>query len=247
MSRQEIKFEQIEKYLSGKMSTEEVQAYETELLENKALRDEVALHRHLAKASAEHDVIDFRASVKSIIKNETEQKTRKQPSQWNFIRIAASISIILLTGIVVNHFFLDKASSQQLFASYYEPYKDLVSGRSNENKEDAISKAMMFYNQADYAQAETYFKQIDISNKPLLSLYQGICYLNLNDFKNAHDTFSDASEKDNLFSSELKWYNALTYLKEENKSQAKVILEEIINAPSNSGYKQKAQTLLNKF
>ncbi|MGB3463837.1 MAG: hypothetical protein WBA74_01145 [Cyclobacteriaceae bacterium] len=244
MSSEEIQFEQIERYLAGKMNADELQAFETSLLRDKSLKQEVALHRQLAEATIEHDVMDFRASVNSVMKDASMLKQSVLPNKILYLRIVATVSIILLIGYGLSRFFTDSVSNQPLFETYYEPYDDLITGRSDDRTDDTILLAMQYYNQADYSQAITYLEQIDQHNKPLLSLYLGICYLNLDDYEKAHMSFDSALETDNLFSKELRWYNALTYLKEGNTGKARLTLKRIINSPGKSGYVTKAQSLL---
>lgn len=247
MRGEEIKYNKIEMYLAGEMKTEELQSFEAELLKNSALRKEVELHKGIEQASIEQDIIDFRGSVRSIIEDESSKKGNTQRYSWNYISIAATVSIILLVGFGVTQFFFNNTSTEQLFTAYYVPYEDLISGRGDDTINESITTCMMYYSQQEYNKAIEHFENIDISDKPLLQLYAGISYLNTDVLDKAHDIFNLISLEESLFKNEAKWYNALTYLKENNPGKAKVILAEIVRTANTSNYAQKAQTLLDEL
>ena len=247
MSSNEIKFEHIERYLAGRMTDEELQTFESELQNNETLRQEVLLHKQIAEATLERNVMDFRASVQSVIHEKANRNAGKFPAFKYYIRIAAAISIIFLISYTVHQFYFDRSSSLELFMSYFVPYDDLITGRSDDNNEENLTLAMMHYNQGEHQQAISYFRLFDDGNKPLINLYLGICYLSLEDFELAHKTFENGLAKDNPFTIELKWYQALTYLREENSVKAKLILEDILETKDLSGYRKKATELLKEL
>jgi len=241
MSEKEKKYNQIEKYLSGQLQGSELQRFETELLNNSSLKEEVNLHKEIAEAVTEKEVMVFRKSVNSIIKNETTSQ------RWSYLGIAATILIIISAGIGINTFFFKKDSIEQLYTAYYEPYEDLISVRSDETLNESISTLMNYYNQQKYGNAISYLDSIEIYDQPLLQLYVGISYLNVSAFDKAHETFDIISNDENVFNTEANWYNALTYLREGNKGKTIFILSEIANSKKESNYKLKALELLDKL
>lgn len=245
MNREEKTYLQIEKHLANELEGDELHTFEKELEKNTELRNEVALHNEIAQAVTEKDVINFRNLVKFALKNKT---SKEGAIPWRYISIAATISITLLIGIVVMYpVIFQKKSVQQLYITYYEPYEDLITGRSNEVDDKNTSLALIYYNKQEYNKVIEQLNNVDISTKPLLQLYAGISYLNINDLKKAHSTFESIITGNSLFLIDALWYNALTYLKEGNPKKSKLVLEEITVISSNSNYSQKVKRLLDEL
>jgi len=248
MGGKENKYDQIEKYLAKEMKGDELFDFEQELKKNTKLEKEVALHNEIAQAITEKDVIEFRNLVQSTLKNKTSNTKKVFSIKWRYISIAATILIILVIGMVVMYPNLfQKKPAEQLYITYYEPYQDLITGRSNEINDKNTGLALMYYNRQEYHKVIEQLNNVDISNKPLLQLYAGISYLTINDVKKAHITFENISKGNNLFQIEALWYNALTYLKEGDIKKSKLMLKEIIATSGNSDYAQKARRLLDEL
>jgi len=248
MGRKETTYLLIEKYLANRLKGDELSDFEKELDKNTELRNEVALHKEIAQAVTEKDVINFRNLVQYALKNKASNNRRRAAIQWRYVGIAAAISIILVIAIVImSPILFKKKSTEQLYITYYEPYEDLISGRSNEADNANVVLALVYYNQKEYSKVIKQLNTINIRNKPLLQLYAGISYLNINDFKKAHSTFESIITGNNLFQVEALWYNALTYLKEGNTKKSKLILKKIIATPNKSSYAQKAKRLLEEL
>lgn len=63
--------EKIEDYLQGKLSGKDKELFETEVENNKKLKEEVALHKELTEAINETDILDLREALSEIIQRET--------------------------------------------------------------------------------------------------------------------------------------------------------------------------------
>ncbi|MCG6189402.1 tetratricopeptide repeat protein [Maribellus maritimus] len=63
--------EDIDSYLSGELSGEKLHEFETELEQNRALREEVQLHREMESALLEGDILELRNQLSHILETET--------------------------------------------------------------------------------------------------------------------------------------------------------------------------------
>lgn len=246
MGEQENLHDQIERYLRGAMNADELNAFEEELKNNRKLEKEVTLHREIAAAALESDVMEFRELVNAAISEQSEKPIILRQNNRKYLLIAASISILLLAiwGISTQ---LIKPSAQQLYSSYYEPYDDLITGRSDRLADEKLSEFMSLYNQRQYQDAIALIQDISIAEKPLIQLYVGICFLNTNQFDEAINNFTQVSTNDNLLKKQGLWYLALTHLKNNDSEKAAASLKKITTSKENSLYTAKAIELLEKI
>jgi len=234
------KYEQIERYLAGKLDSEELITFEDELKQNPSLKKEVALHRGVSEAITEQDVIDFRSTVQEVIRSMGRQK----PSPIKiYLKWAAVILLLVVSGLVINHLYFRPSSNQEIFEKYFSPYDNVITGRTDVVNDQDILLAFEYYDQNNYAEALKFFGKIDQTDKPLLSIYEGICHLKLLSYTEAHHLF-DKVPHNSLYFVEAQWYKALTFVKQNKMEDAKGILKTIIKGNPNSSYAKKAQEIL---
>jgi hypothetical protein len=63
--------EEIDEYLSGSMGDDILAEFEIEMMQNKQLKEEVDLHREVAAALGENDIMDLRNEIRNIMEAET--------------------------------------------------------------------------------------------------------------------------------------------------------------------------------
>ncbi|MEL6559658.1 MAG: hypothetical protein AAFQ94_15810 [Bacteroidota bacterium] len=246
MEEQENLHDQIERYLSGEMNADELNAFEESIRNDRELENEVALHREIATAALENDVIEFREIVNSAISENSEEPVFLQQNNRKYLLIAASISLLLLAlwGVSTQ---LKTPTSQELYSSYYEPYDDLITGRSDKLADERLSEFMSFYNSGQYDSGIALIKEINIAEKPLLQLYTGICFLNTNQFDQAINHFTQVSANGGMLGKQGLWYLAMAQLKNNDLEKATESLKIIISSGENSLYNAKAIELLEKI
>lgn len=247
MLEKEKLYDRIERYLTGKLEGEQLLSFELELKRNPELQEEVKLHEELIHFSQEEDIVHFRSSVNEVIKNEAQASQEIYINRWRYLSIAAGISIMVILSIGIYQLFFNDASHKQLYSTYYEPYEDLITGRSDAAMNDNLTLAMSFYNQGKHYQAVDFFEKIDKSDKPLLQLYLAISYMNIEETEKAEGILLNLSRGNSVFQVEARWYLALTYIQKEEIEKSKLMLEKIIEVNNNSSYKLKASALYNQL
>ena len=70
--------EDIDKYLNGDLSDEKLELFETELEQNRALREEVELYKEMDLAIQEEDILSLRDELANIIETETSWKVSEE-------------------------------------------------------------------------------------------------------------------------------------------------------------------------
>ena len=180
----------------------------------------------------------------------TQFKQQSSPTSINFQKdilktwhlAAASFALIVVVGGLWYILSNKPYSTERLVTKYYKPAKSILQYRSLElNSDDALKEAFNFYQQNDYVNALKYFNSLD--NQITAKFYSGICYIELEQFDDALESFEFViNDKDNLFVEQAEWYLGLIYLMNNQKSQALVQFGKI--AESSSYYAAQAKEIL---
>lgn len=179
----------------------------------------------------------------------TEASIRALPKQSRLITLnrvaaAAMMLIIPIAGLL----YWNASSGERLYQSYYDGFElegGQLRGGNDAVKLDAnYSKAIDFYNAKDYANSLTYFEQYLDNNQEdaKATFLAGMAYLEEGNYPNAIDYLSTARFNDEQYYEEASWYLALAYVKNDNKTDARIILDELLKI-ENGFYAKKATAL----
>ena len=230
----------IAKYISKTLSTEEQTMFERLLDTDKAFKDEVKFQESvkLAATAKGHQQLKsrFQALEKEIV------STKNRSVWW----LAAASILVLVTCVF--YFFNMNVSSDELYANYYEPAKNIVHPIVRDIKEkDTKTNAFIAYQKKDYKTAQQLFSAIYVStNESEFLFYEAISLLEINNIDDAiirlesHKNYTDA------LSPKTNWYLALAHLKNNNITEVKSILNDIIIDKSAFKFKE-AKALLKKI
>lgn len=235
----------IEEFIDGSLSTAEADDLLRELETNPDLLREFTLRTEVNLAIRNRHLDDFRNLLISQSKNQTSNSSffnLKKDILKTWHLAAASFALILVVGglwyILSNKPF----STERLVSKYYKPAQSILQFRSVElNSDDALKEAFNFYQQNDYSNALKYFNSLE--NQITAKFYSGICYIELEEFDNAIDSFEFViNDKDNLFVEQAEWYLGLIYLMNNQKAQALEQFNKI--AKSESFYANQAKEII---
>ena len=109
------------------------------------------------------------------------------------------------------------------------------------NSDEAFREAFQFYQQNDFKNALKYFNALD--NQITAKFYSGICYIELEQFNYAIESFEFViNDRDNLFVEQAEWYMGLIYLMNNQKGEAISQFNKI--STSESYYANQAKEIL---
>lgn len=151
------------------------------------------------------------------------------------------------TGDKINDINDIKERIGELFKTYFMPYQNLITVRSSKTKDNLLQDAMSYYTDKEYSSAAELFKRylIKYPENQLILLYLGISLLATGKYKNASPVFKKILKiKNSLLTEEVKWYLALTYLKEFKIEESLTLLKKI---GKESIYFRKASNLRKKI
>ena len=156
-------------------------------------------------------------------------------------------SIILLLGLSYFLTLEKKASTQELFASYFEPYKNVIQPmQRNSDQQNEKAIAFMAYDQGEYEKAVLLFSKLyTTTNEPYYLFYKANALLKLERANEAVPLLLEHLKTNDTLTEKSHWYLAMAYLKLDDKANAKLSLEKVL---TEGKYKTKeAKKLLKQF
>ncbi|WP_298896757.1 tetratricopeptide repeat protein [uncultured Psychroserpens sp.] len=264
MSLTENQIQQIEDYLKGKLSKEELQVFEKELETNSELQEYLDIAKQMEVVyddvnwlfAQNKDSEDLK-TMEDYLNSEEGQQTkfffekmkasnspvRRLKKSYTYIAIAASLLLLLAIPFVLS----SNLSHDELYTNYSD-YSNLPSFVTRNNTtEDRLTEAEKLFKNKEYKEALVIFQsQIDTaSNKGIVYMYQGLSQIELKQYEQAKQTFDALINSDLVDAPKGHWYKALLYLKQDNIKEAKLILNTIV---TNFYYNHtKAKDLLNEL
>ena len=262
-------YEQIERYIEGKLEGEALAEFEAKLLVDKDLVEEVALYKDVNMTltsvyAYEHEDAEltetfnqlgkkyFTKSTATIketdstkIKQDNTKVVQLDPTSTKKTKKQWSgfrwlRPVVGLAAAALIALLIWQPWQGSLVDSYYQPYALNIKERSGD--EEALAKAEKAYQSGDYAAALPAFEQHPTNIE--IQLAKGNAEYNLGKLDAAATTFQRIASGNSIYKSIANWYLALTYLKSGKTEQAKLILQK---TPNSSEYYEQAQQLLKKI
>ncbi|PLX10983.1 MAG: hypothetical protein C0598_09255 [Marinilabiliales bacterium] len=239
------KTEYIERYLDGQLKDGELWEFKIELEKNPEFARQVKLQQEINETLSDTNKLKLRKQLHSSY-NKTQRL--QVVYQWKY-QIAAAITILILIGGGLSSNLFNNGSKQidnyTIYTNNFNPDNSLFTVRSGNNDLNAELKvAVEAFNNEDYLRA---IKILDgHKNNMAAKLYTGFSFMKLSDFDNAISNFNEVIENDNnLFIDQAEYNLALCYLAKDNSTEAKQILNNIIN--KQSVYSNKAKDIINNI
>lgn len=224
----------INNYFEKSLSTEE-QIFFDSLMESDAdFAEEVAFQNKVKKAITLNERADLKKKLASF--------EIKKPIVKAFRIFYAAASIVLLCGL---GFYFTQNSSSVLYDEYYHSYPNVVAPTvRGENKIDIKSEAFFEYDNGNYQKSLELFSKIYDAEKDDYALfYKALSQMELQKTTEAIATFQQFDlGKNNAFTPFVKWYLALSYLKENQKEKAITLLKSL--SETDNPQQEMAQKLL---
>jgi tetratricopeptide (TPR) repeat protein len=240
MKISETEMEQIDVYLKGNLSEEEVISFEKELSQNKDLREALTQHKQTILS------IEYNQTSKTLVDIIEENRGSKSSKLISINRrlLAVAASLVILIGA----FFLIKpftiSSGNKLFNEFYQTDPGLPTLMGSTDN-PVFAEAMVDYKEGSYAAALDKFNQLAISNpkNDTLLYFQGICELELKNPEQSLHHLTQIDIKQSHWGPKSQWFTALAYLRQNNLEAARLTFNEITQNPQNSYYAPSLRVL----
>lgn len=263
-------YEEIEKYLSGQMPTEEEKTFKARIETDNQLAAEVLLHQGMVDAIQEkEEIIDLKDKIGGIFEanSQKEYSVKKlKPTKNYFLRIAATVVLLLTFGFLILYYINSSSAFNidQVFADKidYPQSIDVSSGSrasvSGDADQDSIQQLLenLWFEADQQYQADAFPKALNTLNQVAeletiffsktssdLHYHRAIVYMQLSNFP---DAIKDLEKVESDYTEEAKWKRSLILLaKMEQQEKAIRLLKEI--ATNGLLRKDAAATLLDQL
>ncbi len=241
-----IIIEKIEKYLEGELQSEQKE-FEALLDKDEDLKKLVALNREIDAAIAQKEVMALRTQLEKIADKYQKHKpiVRKlSTNKLTWIATAAAITAFAVSFLI----FQGNNSNQQIFDTYYSSFQNFETVRGLPASSSAYNEGIASFKQNEYNKAIRSFENILLlePDNNLVRLYSAMAYLETDNTNNAIEHLNIIIESQDVFYLEhAQWYLGLAYIKSGKTSDAKRILENIVN--NDSFYASEAKKVLKKL
>jgi hypothetical protein len=160
----------------------------------------------------------------------------------NWIKIAVVIVLFVLFTFTSILLCPLSTSNNELFAKYYSTYVASFQTRAIHKDENKLfNEALIFYKNRRFDLALDRFDLIPENKKPSCILFfQGICYIELKNYKKAIVTFDNINEHNGFYMTSV-WYKGLCYIKINDNRNAILVFNKLKSCKS---YKSRSEKIL---
>ena len=228
----------LDKYTRGNLNDAEEQLFKSLIQTDKAFANEVRLIDDLKYGFAALEYENTKSDLKEIEKELNNSKSK--PWKW-----AAVIAILLTLGGFVYQNLISN-SEEKLFASYFEPYRNVVYPTVRSTTDNSImDQAFTAYENLDYQNATVHFESLLREDKnDTITFYLANSYMQLS---RSSDALALLQSKNNsVFEQERNWYIALAYLQQKERQNALTYLRKVLQG-NGVFMKKEAQELIQKL
>ncbi len=239
------RFELIEKYIDGSLTSEESNSLEQLITSDSAFSKEYQLRLEVNKAIMEKNIMKFRDNLNMIY---NEHRSLPGVVRLLFVRnwhlVSASVAIlVIIGGFLISR--LNNSSADRIFDKYYSSENAIYMTRSSELVVDAeLSIALEKFQNNEYGEAINLLAMLE--DNVVAQYYLGLSYMETDQFTEAKESFQFIlDQSNNLFIEQAKWYQALCLLKLDNKEAATELFTSILN--DDSLYNENATDILRRL
>ena len=244
--------EEIDGYLTDDLDEDTMALFEDELMVNSGLGADLSFHREVDKAISESDVISLRTSLHKIARDERESKserlgivsTRGKSLFW-YAAASVLVFMVVFTSLIRHKSY----TGQQLYTSYYQPYKVGASvSRSASLSDNSLNNALLAIDRGEYAAALNLLESGSVKGQDAftVSFYSGVAYQGLGEYNRAIGSFTQVVQQgDNLLVEQSEWYIGLCYLMADERQKALTQFRSI--ASRNGFYGQESGKILKQL
>ena len=251
----ENRWNQIDRYVNGKMPDRERDSFEQRMREHAGLAQQVHLHRDILAGMEYHFAQQLKEQL--ALSDQVKPKFNVARALW----IAATVLLVVGAVGAAYYYLLRPADPQQLAVAYFEAYPNTLTqisrsdalgdSTSGEDTAEAISSVMNYYETGSYSRAIAGFNKLlavdsVADQRTALVFYRGIAYLGAGRPAEAADDFlAITQQSDTLLTEPAQWYLGLSRLQRGQVAEAKQIFVELRSSGGN--YAEAAAKLLDEL
>lgn len=263
MEKDELEYNNIERYFNNELTGEELSTFEERLKTSSSLKEWVELYKDLDLINNEEEWIHFKGDLATLKKEvaqfqsketkvfseklkkwrqEQEEGTSKIKRYWLKPLITSAAAILLIAV------FLLYPKDEDLLSLYdqYNNWNDLPSLTVKGVNEEAVIQLERRFNTKDYQsviERSQILLETQNSATSQILLYQGVSYIEVTSYDKAIVTFDSLIQSNTIDFHKGYWYKALVFLKQEQKENCIKVLEIIVANPTYFKHKEATRLL----
>ncbi|WP_276483148.1 tetratricopeptide repeat protein [Paraflavitalea pollutisoli] len=247
--------EDIPRYLDGDMSPDEEAAFEKALPDNPEWQELIALQQEVETGLQQHFGADetreqLKATMQPLRQAHFGGGNDQQPGEATksgrvvpfrkYLSVAVAVAAVLIVGV-----WLWNPSSDKLYEKYAIAQMDSQTERGS-HADSVLAAATIAFNSKDYVVAAVDLAEVvqQQPNNTYAAFYLGVALLHTDQLTQARVIFEKLIRGGSAFKYDATFYQALSFLKENDKETAKDWLEKI---PADAPQYAKAQELMKKL
>lgn len=240
----------VERYFDAELSEAEIKIFQSRVAGDEMFRSLVEREKIIIGAIRSQGLIDtlhYLKSVEEKIQGNLSHSLTQRPKTWYYYAAAAVVTLLIAVTLLLP----SQQTSDELFADYFTPYGNIfeptVRGDKADSKTDTKrSQAFHAYERKDYQQAEILFTELlHGKQEPEILFLLGNTNLMLDHTADAQKNFSTLIRDFDDLDLQAKWYLALSYLKSDDRENARKMLREL--GETENSYASKAKELIEKL
>jgi len=241
--------DRIESYIRGEMNEHEANEFQQELEQNSELAEYYRTLNAFDKKLKKEDRDKTKEKIKQAFneyleENYPDKERRVQPGQIRFTPWLAAAAVIIIALTV--YFLLitnQKSSPSFLYKKHFAHYDHTIQPRDGNNSISNFYNGMQLYKAGSFKKALNSFLSADAKYRQISSFYIGLCYLNLDKYREAIDYLNEAVTLNGDHKEDAEWYLALAYLADGDIEDSERIVKRIASIPKHY-YHEQAKDLL---
>lgn len=266
----EQQIEWIEQYLEGKLTGEELKAFEQKMAADPEFAAEVKLQREIAEAMTEKDVIELSSKIRSVLNQKKATSTgsgRIFPFR-RLLQIAAGLALLVTVYFVYENFNQPVYTPQELAAKYFSPDErightslertlsrdpdssEMVKNETRKNLNAIWLEIENLYAEKQYDRAFEKLNTVqqldpafETQSPDEFYFYEGLLLLHTGKPEPAIRSFDMVTAN---YTEKATWYAALAYLQTGDVENAEVKLQKILSADIHP-FKKVAERLMREM
>ncbi|MCK8522615.1 hypothetical protein M0D21_13605 [Aquimarina sp. D1M17] len=217
------------KYFEGSLTQEELKLFEQYRKEDTSFEQEVLFQEDAQKVLKAEEKANIKSLFNQYEEEITNNSSSKAKNKSKFWLVAASLAILIGSAVWFS-LQTSAVSSEELYANYFQPYKNVVHPLTRSVQEkDQKTIAFEAYENGDYDTAAHLFNQLFSSSKePYYLFYAANSLMQLNKMDDAIPLLEKHLTTQDTLNEKSVWYLALAYLRKNNIKEAKTYLNLII-------------------
>ena len=238
----------VERYFDAELSEVEIKNFHSRVAGDEMFRSLVQREKVIIGAIRNQglaDTLNYLKSVEEKIQGNLSHTFTQRPKTWYYYAAAAVVALL----IAVTFLLPSQQTSDELFAEYFTPYGNVFEPTMRSNEDAKVTRrtqAFQAYENKDYQRAEAIFTALIMEKKEPETLFLlGNTNLILGHTSEAQKNFTTLIQDFDDLDLQGKWYLSLSYLKNDDRENARKMLREL--GTTENSYASKAKELLQKI